>query len=380
MIVLDPIPVTDAILISTNVPETDYPAFDPNGVYAAGDRVITVATDVHDIYQQLLGTASTVTLTIAAPCVVSKVAHGYPANQPVKLTTTGALPTGLVAGTTYYVKSPTADAFNLSAAPGGAAINTTGVQAGVHTLTANAIGQTPATSPTYWTLVGVTNARKMFDELNNTQTENAESIVISLTPSQIAGGLYLGGVVADDIVVTVTDPVDGVIYDRTESLIQSTSGSSFFNWCFGRIRRKNFFLALDLPMYYESTVQVSILKPGGIAKCGMCALGPLTELGFTTYGLGVEDKDYSSTRFDVDGSSETTVRGYAKKMSIDVLINNDVIDYVIDILRTFRQRNVLYIGATQFGHSVIFGKYTSFKNVIPDFPTSRMALGVDGVI
>ena len=33
----------------------------------------------------------------------------------------------------------------------------------------------------------------------------------------------------------------------------------------------------------------------------LCALGPLTELGFTTYGLGVEDKDYSSTRFDVDG-------------------------------------------------------------------------------
>lgn len=380
MIVLDPITITDAILTSTNVPETEYPAYSATGVYAAGDRVITVSADVHDVYQQVLGTTAVVTLTIAAPCVVSQVAHGHPANRPVKLATTGALPPELVAGTTYYVKSPAADTFNLSAAPGGAAITTTGAQSGVHTLTANAIGQTPATSPLYWTRVGVTNAYKMFDAVNNTQTENPDSIVIELTPSQITGGLYLGGVQADEIVVDMTDPVDGVVYAKTESLIQSTSGSSFYAWCFSPIRRKNFFLALDLPMYFEGTVSVSINKPGGIAKCGMAALGRLTEVGLTTFGLGVEDRDYSSTRFEVDGSSTTTVRGYSKKMSIDVVIKNDVITSTIDVLRDFRQRNVVWIGAAQYGHTVIFGKYSSFKSVIPDVPTSRMALGLDGVI
>lgn len=77
--------------------------------------------------------SSAVTLTIASPCVVSWTAHPLVANDPVKFATTGALPTGLVAGTTYYVKSPATDSFNVSATPGGAAINTSGTQSGTHT-------------------------------------------------------------------------------------------------------------------------------------------------------------------------------------------------------------------------------------------------------
>jgi hypothetical protein len=79
--------------------------------------------------------SSTVTMTIAAPGVVSWTAHGLIAGTPVKLTTTGSLPTGLTAGTTYYVVNPTTDAFSVAATPGGSAITTTGTQSGVHTAT-----------------------------------------------------------------------------------------------------------------------------------------------------------------------------------------------------------------------------------------------------
>lgn len=82
--------------------------------------------------------AATVTMTIASPCVVTKAAHGFTGNEPVVLTTTGALPTGLTAGTTYYVKFIDANTFNLSATPGGANINTSGSQSGTHTCTASA--------------------------------------------------------------------------------------------------------------------------------------------------------------------------------------------------------------------------------------------------
>lgn len=75
------------------------------------------------------------TISIATPGVVTWPAHGRSANDPVKWQTTGALPTGYVAGTTYYVvgASITTNTFQLSATPGGAAINTTGTQSGVHT-------------------------------------------------------------------------------------------------------------------------------------------------------------------------------------------------------------------------------------------------------
>jgi hypothetical protein len=81
--------------------------------------------------------ASVVTVTIASPGVITWNAHGLIDGQPVQFTTTGALPTGLVAATTYFVKSPTTNTFNLALTSGGAAINTTGSQSGVHTLTTN---------------------------------------------------------------------------------------------------------------------------------------------------------------------------------------------------------------------------------------------------
>jgi len=78
----------------------------------------------------------TVTISIATPGVISRTAHGMLVNDRVKFTTTGALPTGIVASTEYYVIGTglTADAFQISATLGGTAINTSGGQSGVHTL------------------------------------------------------------------------------------------------------------------------------------------------------------------------------------------------------------------------------------------------------
>ncbi|TBB44218.1 hypothetical protein ELH49_09320 [Rhizobium ruizarguesonis] len=78
---------------------------------------------------------SVVTMTIASPGVISWTAHGLAAGTAIKFSTTGALPTGLTAGTTYYVVNPTTDAFSVAATPGGSAIATTGTQSGVHTAT-----------------------------------------------------------------------------------------------------------------------------------------------------------------------------------------------------------------------------------------------------
>ncbi len=75
----------------------------------------------------------TVTISLASPGVVTKTAHGWAADQPVSLETTGALYTGLAADTQYYVKTVlTPDTFTIADTPGGAAINTSGSQSGTH--------------------------------------------------------------------------------------------------------------------------------------------------------------------------------------------------------------------------------------------------------
>jgi hypothetical protein len=80
---------------------------------------------------------ATVTITIATPGVVTHTAHGFLSGDKVQLTTTGALPTGLTASTTYFARVIDANSYNLSTtranAAAGTYIATSGTQSGVHT-------------------------------------------------------------------------------------------------------------------------------------------------------------------------------------------------------------------------------------------------------
>jgi hypothetical protein len=81
---------------------------------------------------------SVVSMTIASPCVVTAVIN-LADGTPITLATTGALPTGLLPGVTYYTKYLTAATFNLAATSGGVAINTSGTQSGVHSISPRGI-------------------------------------------------------------------------------------------------------------------------------------------------------------------------------------------------------------------------------------------------
>ena len=79
-----------------------------------------------------------ITVTVASPAVVTATIN-LANDTPIILQTTGALPTGLLVGKTYYVKNASGTTFNLAATIGGAAINTSGTQSGIHTIAPNGI-------------------------------------------------------------------------------------------------------------------------------------------------------------------------------------------------------------------------------------------------
>jgi hypothetical protein len=83
---------------------------------------------------------STVTITIATPGVVTWNSHGLVTGNKIQLTTSGALPTGLTASTTYWVIFNDANSFwlatSLANAAAGTKIATSGSQSGTHTAVA----------------------------------------------------------------------------------------------------------------------------------------------------------------------------------------------------------------------------------------------------
>ena len=74
-----------------------------------------------------------VTMTIATPCVLTFTV-ALVDGTAVSFTTTGALPTGLVVGTTYYLRNVAGLTANLSASATGSLVNTSGTQSGVHSM------------------------------------------------------------------------------------------------------------------------------------------------------------------------------------------------------------------------------------------------------
>jgi microcystin-dependent protein len=94
-------------------------------------------SDYNSLFALLNTEQGTATLTIATPCVVTKTNHGLTTGQKVYFTTTGTLPTGITANTTYWINVTGVNTFNLATSYAnliaGIYIATSGTQSGVHT-------------------------------------------------------------------------------------------------------------------------------------------------------------------------------------------------------------------------------------------------------
>jgi hypothetical protein len=123
-------------------------------------QAVVAATTLKDVKCALQQNLGTVTLTIASPCLGTLAAHGLAAGDRISFTTTGALPTGVVAGTAYWVIAAglTANDFEFSTSSGGSAVNSSGSQSGTHSLWHEKAAKTLTGSVLYNALTLVTTA------------------------------------------------------------------------------------------------------------------------------------------------------------------------------------------------------------------------------
>lgn len=236
------------------------------------------------------------------------------------------------------------------------------------------------TDTTAWTPRGAVNRWAMLDQYNNTQTSNPEEIIIVVSPQVISQGFYIGNVDAAEVRVSVVDRSKGLVYREEQSLKVSTSGSSFFNWCFKRIRRKTWAVSLKLPPFANALITIAIRKPGGTPKCGMCVIGPTADLGKTLMTLGAEIKDFSDTSFAFDGTSRTTIRNWAKRITADVVVAADQVDAVYELLADYRQKNIVWVGSLKYGLAIAFGRYSSLKPVVKGKTRWDMSMQIEGTV
>lgn len=106
-------------------------------IFAGTSDRLWLASNTDYSWKPVSKVAAVTSITNASPGVVNYTSHPFIAGDTVVFSTTGALPTGLTAGTVYYVISAglTANAFEVSLTSGGAAINTSSAGSGTHSVT-----------------------------------------------------------------------------------------------------------------------------------------------------------------------------------------------------------------------------------------------------
>lgn len=380
MKIVDPIIVDNLNLTSSTVTEADYPAFAMGTTYAAGDRVILVSP------------SGTVTLTIASPCVATWTAHGQPIGTPIKFSTTGALPTGITAGITYYVTSVTADTFTFSKTKGGANIVATGTQSGVHTATAQVhkifesligtnLGNYPtlAANLTKWQDKGATNRWKTFDKSVTSQTANANSMTFVFSVKERINSLAILNASGATVHILMNDAIDGDVYDHTYSLVSNGGIHDAYRYCFDPIDRIKDLVRTDLPPYANTTVTVTITATDETVLCGAILFGYFRNVGSTQYGASIGIIDYSVKTKDAFGNYVITERAFAKKGDFQVWVDSVMVDALENLLASYRSREILYIGSDAYASTFLYGFYKDFSKVI-DQPTKSVCnISVEGL-
>lgn len=375
-------------LIYSNLAENDYAAWSAATVYKTGDRVLDLAS--HTIYESATGLTGTATFTAAsAGNVVMKDSTGAVfvpvVNTPVVFT--GSVPTGVTAGTVYYVQATTTSAFSIAVSVGGAAI-TTGAQATAISATASNNYNTPISNAVNWLKVGNDNKWAMFDQSVTSQSTNATgNVQVVIAPGQRVDSVVGMNVNATKAKVAMTDTVTGnVVYSKTVNLTSNSGITDMFAYFYEPIVRSPDFVATDLPVGPSSNCLITVTFEDAIsASVGGLIVGQAKDLGITESSAKVGIIDYSVKTQDDFGNYKITPRAFSKKADYTVRMDSDTVDFVYNLLAKYRSTPIVYVGSNdgsdtdQYNSTVVYGFYKDMSIEIAYKTVSICTLSIEGL-
>ena len=313
-ILLPPVAVTDAMLTSTNVPEALVTVYSSGTTYNLNDLAgVTVGT-VQSVYksQQAANTGNT---TVSNPAWWRLMGVVYAPYSVGATYAANDIVSSIVTNSHLLYKSVIAS-------------NTGNV----------------LTDVTKWLPLGSTNAWAMFDATYGSQTTNADSISFVVTPAQLVNGLFFGNVSAASIVISQS------ISGFTKTIpMASHAVNNWYDWYYvPPVSVKDLAVVGNIPPYPTSALTVTINNVGGIAACGLFAMGVGRIIGQTQWGLLAGILSYSGTTTDAFGNTTFVKRAQAKKLNVNVKITPGFEDEAYRLLTLATDIPIVVIATTDY--------------------------------
>ena len=290
-----PVTITDAMLTSSSVAETDYATWVGATAYTVGQRVIRTAT--HSVYERL------------------------------------------VAGTT--ATAPESDAVN-------------------------------------WVRVSATNRWRMLDAEVGTATTDADTITVVLTPGLVRG-LALLDLEIDQLTVTMTVGGDEVYRREFAPIGAQEDCDNWSDYFFAAIIRRRTVILDDVPPFAEGIITIAAAGTGTIS-IGTLVVGDLFELGQTLVDASIGIIDYSRKVVDDFGGITVAERGFAKRMTLPIVMRTTSVDIAATRLAKVRARPVVWIGSDAIDSLVVYGFVKDWSIAIPGRVLSTCSLEIEGLV
>jgi hypothetical protein len=135
-------------------------------------------------------------------------------------------------------------------------------------------GNDPVTDDgTWWTRVSSTNRWKMFNDVVQEQTTQADIIDVTITPAAVTTALAAINVDCASITIVMTDPSEGEVYNQTFPMTSYSGITNWYDYFFTAINRKKELSVLGLPPYASAVIDVTFNDSGETAKVGALVLG-----------------------------------------------------------------------------------------------------------
>lgn len=321
--VLDPITITDARLLSSSLPESDYSTWSAATAYAAGARVIR--TETHSIYQ-------------AAVAITGSVPPEQDVDSWVRVG-----PTNRWAMFDNAVSTQSA-----------AAGNNLSVQ--IRPGRCNGVALINASNATWAAIECVYPVTVDASLPTKVEVEDyAYNIKLTRTTHYAAGQISL----------------------KFEISLQNRNIS---NWTGFFVEPYTILSDVFIGFSSRADMDITLTMPAG-CRLGAWLVGNYVELGDVGYGVSSGIDDYSIKSTDEFGATTLVERDYAKRVNFPVTVDNYAMRRSFSTLAALRAKAALFVGSDDYRYSpfTVFGYVSNFDVALSFATYSIINIEVKGL-
>jgi hypothetical protein len=244
-------------------------------------------------------------------------------------------------------------------------------------------GNTPSTSPLYWTDVGPSNKWAMFDAQVSTQTTATNTLTVTVATGLI-DSVALVGVDCQLAQLVVRDGLGGpIIYDSTLPFTGDVPTDWYAYFFYDETSNRTIGIFENIPPYQTAHITVTLTSGVDVGLGGLL-FGLSSHIGDAEYGASAGILDYSKKNTNATTGVTTFVQGaFRKRLSVNLVLNVAQVNRVQRLMYQLRATPCVWIASSDTRleeAAIVYGFYRDFSATIA-YPTRTLyALEIEGLV